>query len=232
MLEIMGDLVRTLVLIGMVGIILEMLVPEDDYRRYLRMVIGLLILLMVIKAISGFVGRDFSDVFASAEWSIPESEVEAVVGQGQLMLEENRQMAVRECQKMLGDYLREQVTDWAGWELADLEIVFDHRPQERGWPRSQPQNIYEQFENISLVKVFLTAPRADDGRAGNGNGGIRIEAVPPVNIGGQSREEDVISADPGDDDATVVTLQPLQNRIADLLQISPTKVEIMITDRN
>jgi len=231
MLEIMGDLVRTLVLIAMVGIVLDMLVPEDDYRRYLRMVIGLLILLMVIKAISGFLGRDFSDVFASAKWNVADNEVEAVAEQGQLLLEENRRIAVRECQKMLCDYLREQVADWEGWELADLEIVFDQNAAKERWPHRQPQNIFEQFENISLVKVFLTVPGADDGRVEDVNGGIRIEAIPPVIIGG-GPEEDVVSAEPADDDAAVVTLQPLQKRIADLLQISPAKVEIVTTDRN
>lgn len=238
MLEIMGDLVRTLVLIAMVGIILDMLLPEDNYRRYLRMVIGLIILLMVIKAISEFTHRDFADVFAMAEWSVSDDDAALIADQGQLLLEQNRQKAVLECQRMLGDYLREQITDWEGWELADLEIIFDYQPADGG--RFEPaQNIFEQFENISLIKVLLSEQGTGDGagdgadndNAGiEGGGRIKIEPISPIDVGGRAREDaslKVVEGDPAIDEP-----QFLQSRIADLLQVAPSKVKIMIVARN
>ncbi|MFY9114004.1 MAG: stage III sporulation protein AF [Dethiobacteria bacterium] len=232
MLEIMGDLVRTLVLIAMVGIILDMLVPGDNYRRYLRMVIGLIILLMVIKAISEFTGRDFADVFAMAEWSVTDDDDAGLIAdQGQLMLEQNRQKAVHECQRVLGKYLRDRISDWEGWELTDLEIVFDHQPADGGRPDGA-RNIYEQFEDISLIKVFLAEPR--EPRAGNeqleGGGRIRIEAIPPIDIGGRPKED--ASSMEAEGDHTVAEPQFLQSRIAELLQVPTSKVKIVIVARN
>lgn len=56
-MEILGSLVRNLVVIIFVHTLLEMLLPQGRFYRYIRLVTGLMVILMVVNALGTFLNR-------------------------------------------------------------------------------------------------------------------------------------------------------------------------------
>ncbi|MEW6457474.1 MAG: stage III sporulation protein AF [Bacillota bacterium] len=59
-MEALQSLVRELVTLVILAVVLELLLPEGDLRRYVRMVLGLLIIVAVLQAAVGFWNRDLA----------------------------------------------------------------------------------------------------------------------------------------------------------------------------
>lgn len=59
-MEALQSLVRELVILVILAVILELLLPEGDLRRYVRMVLGLLIIVAVLQTAVGFWNRDLA----------------------------------------------------------------------------------------------------------------------------------------------------------------------------
>lgn len=57
MVALLGELSRNLVVIIFINVLLEMLMPQGQYHRYIRMVTGLIVVLMVVSAMSQILGR-------------------------------------------------------------------------------------------------------------------------------------------------------------------------------
>ena len=123
MLEIIGELVVALVLIALVSLVLEMLVPSENYRRYVRMVVGLVILLMVINAFSVlFRGERVSPHFLGNIPASTEGQQDFIVEEGTRLWELNQQQVINQYESVVKDYLREEINQWEDWNLIDLEL--------------------------------------------------------------------------------------------------------------
>lgn len=60
-MDALQNLVRELVVLVILAVILELLLPEGDLRRYVRMVLGLLIIVAVLQAAVSFWNRGLAD---------------------------------------------------------------------------------------------------------------------------------------------------------------------------
>ncbi|MBO8128483.1 MAG: stage III sporulation protein AF [Peptococcaceae bacterium] len=56
-METVQTLVRELVILAILAVLLELLLPESDMRRYVRMVLGLLVIVSVLQAVTGYWGN-------------------------------------------------------------------------------------------------------------------------------------------------------------------------------
>lgn len=67
-MEILRSLVQSLIIIVVLSVFLEMLLPQSDLRRYIRLVMGLLVIIAVLQAVGSLV---------KGEWrlSLPEQAV-------------------------------------------------------------------------------------------------------------------------------------------------------------
>jgi len=57
MLTILGELTRNLLVIIFLNVLLEMLLPQGHFHRYIRLVTGLVLILMVLNTMSLILGR-------------------------------------------------------------------------------------------------------------------------------------------------------------------------------
>lgn len=57
MVALLGELSRNLLVIIFINVLLEMLMPQGQYHRYIRMVTGLIVVLMVVSTMSLIFGR-------------------------------------------------------------------------------------------------------------------------------------------------------------------------------
>jgi stage III sporulation protein AF len=119
-MEKIGVLVRSLVLIVAVTAFLELLLPVGEMRRYVRMVMGVLILVTVLQVLVGFLHRP--DGFAFPQVALePGLEArpdydEVCAGCREQALEAYRQGLARQV---------EAVARIAGLEVARVEVVLE-----------------------------------------------------------------------------------------------------------
>ena len=57
MSAVIGDLIRNLVVIIFLNALLEMMLPRGEFHRYIRLVTGLIVILMVVGTIAALIGK-------------------------------------------------------------------------------------------------------------------------------------------------------------------------------
>lgn len=230
MLEIIGELVRTLVLIAMVSVVLDMLVPGEDYRRYLRMVIGLIILLLVIKAVSDVTRREHAEIFAFAGFPLREAEQDIIAREGRRLWELNQHQTLEEYRNMIKGYLSTEINKRGEWELTELELIFSDNLFEEGGEYGFG-GYHPQFGQIDLVRAYIARPRESvPGDPGARDGiWITVDEVTPVSIGDYAAEPGQEVPVPEEEIAAVAEdAETLRNHISSILQVPVETVEVVI----
>jgi len=108
-------LVENLVLIIVLAVFLEMLLPAGDLRRYVNLVVGLMIIVAVLQAVSGVLGHGLAGNLPFIGTSRPD--LEQALRQGQQMARENQSEALAGYEEAL----KRQVTALASLN-ADLTV--------------------------------------------------------------------------------------------------------------
>ncbi len=234
MIEILGDLIRTLVLIALVSLILDMLVPGDDYRRYLRMVIGLIILLLVVNAITNFTRRGEVDIFAIADIPVSPAEQGLLAEEAQRIWELNRQQILMEYNRMIKNYLEGEVKQLGGWELTDIELEFANDQWDQQGESLSQAYTYADFGDISMVRAFISSTKNPEveGAEIRSDISVTVTEVPPVQIGDRSNDHngyETETPDLNDENHDVnQEMSFIQDHIAGLLQMSPQKIKVIV----
>lgn len=70
-MEVLNTLVIELVILAILAVFLELLIPAGDLSRYVRMVLGLLIIVAVLQAATGFWHRELAMDFGSLSLQPP-----------------------------------------------------------------------------------------------------------------------------------------------------------------
>lgn len=118
-METLQNLVRELVILVILGVFLELLLPEGDFRRYVRMVLGLLIIVSVLQAAVSFWHRDLATDLSWVSLGQPD---QATTGE---IIREGERLWDRGQSQAMGKYeegLARQIRALAGMN-PDLEVA-------------------------------------------------------------------------------------------------------------
>jgi stage III sporulation protein AF len=58
-MDVLRELIQTIIVIVVLAVLVEMLLPGGDMRRYVKMVMGLLIIMAVLQAAAGVLNSRF-----------------------------------------------------------------------------------------------------------------------------------------------------------------------------
>lgn len=100
-METLRLLVQNLIIIVVLAVFLEMLLPMGDMRKYVRMVMGLMVIVAVIQALNGISGGGFFKEIEEYAFRIPTEEVKKmnILEQGRGIEGENRKRALEQYRK-------------------------------------------------------------------------------------------------------------------------------------
>ncbi|MCL6610970.1 MAG: stage III sporulation protein AF [Peptococcaceae bacterium] len=100
-METLRLLVQNLIIIIILAVILEMLLPNGEMRRYAEMVMGLMIIVAVVQALNGLSGGSlFREIEEYAWRSAPDGAKKVdILEQGRRLDAENRKQAVEQYKK-------------------------------------------------------------------------------------------------------------------------------------
>src|SRR5690606_12074010 len=95
-MEIIKNLVQTLIIIVVLAVFLEMLLPRGKMSPYIKMVMGLLIIVAVLQAISGLLQQNWLQEIPSVTsgYSSDSSGLEDIMAAGKELQATNQNLAV------------------------------------------------------------------------------------------------------------------------------------------
>lgn len=129
MLTVVGDLVRNLVVLIFLNALLEMLLPQGEFRRYIRLVTGLVVILMVVGTIAALLGKAprLEPAFGGGYTEADPGEAGGV--QGEKLELTRRRHLLTQCRAGLEKLLGEELAAAGEWELLEAALILDEDPE-------------------------------------------------------------------------------------------------------
>ncbi len=211
-MDILRQLIQTIVVIVILAVFLEMLLPLGDMRRYVKMVMGLLIIVAVLQTVNGVLGgdllRDIPGVTGTFEAYNPVP-LDDIMAAGQSISEANRLEAAQQYSRGI----ERQVMSLAALNN-DLHAV------------DASVTLREDTSEIDSITVFCsggeTKPPTSTGAGKSEFGGQDIQ---PVIIGAPD-EKTRDSADAKPSAAEMRAASDLTGVMANFYNLRPEQVKI------
>jgi stage III sporulation protein AF len=164
-MEIIRDLVQTLIIIVVLAVFLDMLLPTGQMKPYVKMVMGLLIIIAVLHSISGLLQQDWMREVpgVTARPGSPGPPLEDIMAAGEQLQLKNQDMALEKYRQGLSRQVLSMAKLSPGAKVVDVEISLEEE---------QSRQSYGGIKHITL----LVDPNAPD--AGNNT----RDNIRPVNI--------------------------------------------------
>lgn len=197
MSAVVGDLIRNLVVIVFLNVLLEMLLPQGEFHRYIRLITGLIVILMVVGTIAALTGR-----LSRLE---PVAVPEAGAGEGAAALRGDEDVSaaysrqvLQQCRSVLESMIEKEVAASGQWRLEEANVILeeDYRSSSFGTP----------------LRVELRVKAA-----GAGEGRVTPVSIAEVAVGPPDKPAEGSSPGPH-------PLPELERSLAGLLGLSPQQV--------
>jgi stage III sporulation protein AF len=158
MMETIGGLIRYIVILIFISTLLEMILPQGVFRRYLRMLIGILLIFTLITPLQKI-------MHLAPYWEIPplvnnmenenRAELEAILGRGEQLYKEKMKNALEEYQAKVYDLLTAELAREFQQDLLDLQITTEDNPDSKEFGLFK--HIYAVVQEKKFVKE-VSAP--------------------------------------------------------------------------
>ncbi|MEW6540210.1 MAG: stage III sporulation protein AF [Bacillota bacterium] len=124
-MDALESLVRELVVLVILAVVLELLLPEGDLRRYVRMVLGLLIIVAVLQTAVGFWNRDLAADLSWVTLSRPDQEgTREIIREGERLWQLGQTQAMTEYEEGLARQIRALAGLNQEVAVADVDVRF------------------------------------------------------------------------------------------------------------
>jgi stage III sporulation protein AF len=148
MIAVLGNLVRNLVVIIFVNTLLEMLLPRGQFHRYIRLVTGLIVIMMVVNAFTALLVRVPETYFSMPPAS---SAIAGVDEKGTSLWLQSRRKALALFKDTLTQLIRKEV-EAAGWRFVEARFTLEDDPAR------------DNFGMLYAVEVQVRALAGESGR--------------------------------------------------------------------
>lgn len=166
-MDVLRELIQTLVIIVVLAVFLEMLLPRGDMRRYVKMVMGLLVIIAVMQTAAGVVNsellREVPRVTVSDNGSPP---LEDIMAAGKQLSDLSRDEAARRYSEGVAGQVLSLAKLHAGVNAVDARVKIG------------PEN--NSIDEITIIFSTGSVKQAEKMGAGGSDTGVRPVVI---NIG-------------------------------------------------
>lgn len=227
MIEALSLWLQKIILVVLIATFLDMLLPNSGMQRYVRMVMGLLILLTIISPILEIVKKDLTaekiamrimklnSGATQNEWEQMKQYSERLMQQSELDTQEFVQV-------QLQDLIRAKVEEDYGVRVSSVQVNF-----------GKEKNKEQEYPVISSVQLVLDkdiqATRPEDG------GNLKIQPIEPVTIsvnGETSGNASTVSTSPELSAAERKLLTDIEGDIANTWSIDRSQVTAKVEGKH
>lgn len=200
-----GDFIRNLVVIIFLNALLEMMLPQGEFRRYIRLVTGLIVILLIVGTAAALLGRAprLVPVNAAGPAAVEESTAALPEGDsGRVGAAYSRQV-LQQCRTALEEALRGEVEAGGKWEYAGAVLVLeeDSRSSSFGAP----------------LRIDLQV------RAAAGGGRVNPVSIDPVEVGTPGGAAGGVPGPPR-------RLAEMEQSLAELFRLAPAQVTVTVQE--
>lgn len=203
-MAVLAELVRNLVVVIFINMLLEMLLPHGQFQRYIRLITGLIVILLVINTFNTLLGRPFRAGDVIDVMAVPEPAADRET-RGMELWRHNQTSALAVYRDSLRELLRSEIESDGRWVLRDAIFELEEDPDK------------DTFGAIYRVGVTV---EASDGGTG---GGIEPVTIEPVVIGSRMQEQE--------EDIHLERVPELEQALARLLHLDPAVVTVLANKR-
>ncbi|OPX86575.1 MAG: Stage III sporulation protein AF (Spore_III_AF) [Pelotomaculum sp. PtaB.Bin104] len=208
-MEILRGLIQNLIIIIILAMFLEMLLTDGGMRQYVKMVMGLLIIIAVIQAIGDLMHKDYTAELPSLTENAGQAQLSGIIDAGQKLSSEQQQQAITQYKQGLGH----QVLALAGMHQAvpvvDAQVGVNARPGDT------------DFGQINeIIMVIEKDPSRSETQA---NGSLVVDVEPvAVQVSGSAQRQEPSMAAAGPPRETVAGLI---STVANFYNLKPEQVK-------
>lgn len=196
-MDILRELIQTIIVIVVLAVLVEMLLPGGDMRRYVRMVMGLLIIMAVMQAATGVIHsdlmRDIPAVTAADSGAPP---LDDIMAAGQGLAQEDRELAVQQYSEALSGQVLALARMNGDLQVVDARVTVDENSA------------------IEEINIFFAAANGDSPPSGQSAGARQTDQGTDGGLGVQPVVVDIKGGDVADKESPAPAVTPEQERAA------------------
>lgn len=132
MLDVFKQLVTSIVIVMMLSLIMEVMVPANDMQKYVKMVLGLLIILIVLTPALKVLKKDIRLGTAILEVS-SDLEIESIMAMGEELEIKNQQSVIEKFKNSLAEQVRSQLVKIDGVKDATVFVSVEENIESKNF---------------------------------------------------------------------------------------------------
>lgn len=165
-MEAIRSLVQNIIIIVILAVFLEMFLPGGELKKYVKMVMGLFIIIAMVQAVGAMVRWDYSGSLSSLSNEGDKMRVYGVIEAGKKISGDQEQIAI------------EQYRTGIARQVAALTSIYRETPVVDVDVKVQSDSSQPDYGQIKEIILYVAQP-ADEPPA---PGGITVENVKPVTV--------------------------------------------------
>lgn len=182
MVSLLGELTRNLLVILFVNVLLEMLLPRGQYHRYIRLITGLVVILLVVNAMAGLLGRGPA-VAALLPQQGPLPDI-AALEQSDL-IRVSREQILSLYREALQQLAREEVEADGQWQLVSARFILEENPGVEAYGAIYGMELQVQaaggaevaVEPVDIVSITASGGTAGQAEVPEASKQVRVETL-------------------------------------------------------
>lgn len=187
-MEIIRSLVQNLIIIIILAIFLEMFLPAGEMRKYVKMVVGLLIIVAVVQAIGDLARRDFAGDLPSLTQKEDQAQLSAIMEAGKKISGDQQQKAIEQYSRGLAGQVLALARMNKELPVCDVEVKVQSERDRPGFGQikeivlvvaGEPGRTVPEPERSGKVVTDVEPVTVQVGPKKNAAGQKEAEAAPP-----------------------------------------------------
>ncbi|ADG82572.1 stage III sporulation protein AF [Thermincola potens] len=206
-MDILKEIVQNVLIIVLLNVLLEMVIPNSSLGRYIKLVMGLFIIVAVLNPILGFLNRDFSILTVSpAEYR--GEDLNSLVRKGKSLDSEMKRAALKDYAQKISQQVSALARLDGSAAVQKVVVDLEDNPEAAN------------FGQLKEIVVYLGKnPQA----GGNSSGSAGVKPV-EINVSGAQEESKTGETQNKD----VIKLQGV---LADFYGINPDNIKIVFSGK-
>ncbi len=209
-MEVIRNLVQNLVVIIILAMFLEMLLPAGEMRKYVKMVMGLLIIIAVVQAAGDLSRWDYRGDLPLLAQKADEQKAAGILEAGKKISSEQRQKAVEQYREGLANQIMALTSTAKDATVLGVEVKVQSKDSE------------PDFGRIHEVVLYVARETGTAGQEKNVCAGEVTPVVVQIAGGNDPREDKTGGSGPPKE-----TADALAGSVASFYNLNPDQVKVM-----
>ncbi len=211
-MEVIRSLVQNLIVIVILAMLLEMLLPTGEMKKYVKMVMGLLIIVAVVQAVGDLARWDYTGDLPSLVEKESDARLPGIIESGKKITGEQQEKAIEQYRSGLAKQVMALARMQKEASVTGVEVIVQSRGDVSGFGKLKEIIIYTSTDPVT---------EATEGKQEIVAGGVEPVTVQVEGHNIAATQAGVGTGQPGKDVAGLI------NTVANFYNLNPEQVKVV-----